>query len=120
MNVALESSIVIYQVIVKQHHILSGYKVEQMYQIKKRQNDQAKRLGVSIKVSANPKKKLDVYKNGVLVASIGAMGYGDYATYLEQDKEFAEMKRKNYKARHEKDRKKVGTPSYYADQILWS
>jgi len=109
--------------------ILSGYKVERVldkvenpsmpYQIKKRQHERAKDIGVSIQPSSNPNKKVDVYKNKKKVASIGGAGYGDYATYLLKDKELAEEKRKNYKTRHEKHRKKVGTPSWYADRILW-
>jgi hypothetical protein len=90
-----------------------------MYQIKQHSYNQAKRLGVIIKVSSNPKKKIDVFKNGSLVASIGAIGYNDYPTYLEKDKTLAEEKRRLYKARHEKDRKVVGSNGWYADQILW-
>ena len=90
------------------------------YQIKKRQIDQAKRIGVSIQPSSNPNKKIDVFKDGKKVASIGGAGYSDYASYLEKDKGLAEEKRRAYKARHEKDRKKIGTPSWYADQILWN
>jgi hypothetical protein len=90
------------------------------YQIKKRQIDQAKRIGVSIQPSSNPNKKIDVFKDGKKVVSIGGAGYGDYATYLEKDKKLAEEKRKNYKARHEKDRKVVGSAGWYADQILWN
>ena len=89
------------------------------YQIKKRQHERAKDIGVSIQPSSNPNKKVDVYKNGKKVASIGGAGYGDYATYLLKDKELAEEKRKNYKARHEKNRKVVGSAGWYADKILW-
>jgi hypothetical protein len=31
----------------------------------------------------------------------------------------AEKRRKSYKARHGKYRSRVGTPSYYADKLLW-
>jgi hypothetical protein len=89
------------------------------YEILPYSKQQAKKLGVSIQKSSNPKKKIDVFKHGEKVASIGATGYGDYPHYLKQNKILAEEKRKLYKARHEKDRKKVGTPSYYADKILW-
>lgn len=79
----------------------------------------AKKLNVMIKVSKNPKKKIDVFKNGVKVASIGASGHGDYPHYLLTNKDLAENKRKNYKLRHEKDRHKIGSPGYYADKLLW-
>ena len=80
---------------------------------------QAKKLGVTIKPSSNPKKKIDVYKNNKKVASIGAVGYNDYPTYLKVDKELAQEKRAQYKARHYKDINVVGSPGYYADKILW-
>lgn len=91
-----------------------------MYQITAYTRRQAKRLGVSVKHSTVKGKKLDVFKNGSKVASIGALGYKDYPTFLKQDgTTVANQKRVNYKKRHEKDRHRVGTPGYYADQLLW-
>jgi hypothetical protein len=90
-----------------------------MYKIKTYSYNQAEKLGVEIKPSTNPKKKIDVFKNKEKVASIGAIGYKDYPTYLQEDKKVAEMKRRNYKARHEKDRHIKNTNGYYADKILW-
>ncbi len=91
-----------------------------MYQITEYSYQQAKRLGVSIKPSTNKKKKIDVYKDDKKIASIGAIGYGDYPTFMKtQGKEFADKKRQAYKKRHEKDRHIKGTNGYYADQILW-
>jgi hypothetical protein len=83
--------------------------------------ERAKALGVSIAPSKNPKKKIDVFdKNGRLVASIGAMGYMDYPQYMrDYSMEYANKKRLNYKKRHDAFRHNVGTPSWYADQILW-
>jgi len=90
-----------------------------MYKIKTYSYNQAEKLGVEIKPSTNPKKKIDVFKNKEKIASIGAIGYKDYPTYLQEDKKVAEMKRRNYKARHEKDRHIKNTNGYYADKILW-
>lgn len=90
-----------------------------MYKITNYSKEQAKKLDVDIKPSSNPKKKIDVYKDGDKIASIGAKGYKDYPTYLKEDKQLAEQKRKAYKARHEKDRNIKGTNGYYADKILW-
>lgn len=91
-----------------------------MYTISEYSYQQAKRLGVTIKPSINKKKKIDVYKDDKKIASIGAMGYYDYPTYLkEQGKDYANRKRLAYKKRHDKDRHVKGTPGYYADQILW-
>ena len=81
---------------------------------------EAKKLGVVVKVSSNKKKKLDVFKNGKKVASIGARNYGDYGTFLrEKGKEFADKRRKAYKSRHAKNLKVVGSPGYYANKLLW-
>jgi hypothetical protein len=92
-----------------------------VYKIKARQRANAKKLGLTIKPSTNPKKKLDVFKDSKKVASIGAISYSDYATFIQdKGKEFADKRKKAYKARHEKTRKIVGSNSYYADQILWT
>lgn len=85
----------------------------------------AKALGVEIKPSSSIFKKIDVFKNGKKVASIGARGMNDYPTYLEKEKKgyykkgYANSRRKLYKERHEKDRHIVGSAGYYADKILW-
>lgn len=90
------------------------------YKITNYSKQKAKELGVTISLSDVKGKKLDVFKKGKKVASIGALGYGDFPTFLkEKGREYAEKRRKAYKIRHEKDRHKVGTPGYYADQILW-
>lgn len=80
---------------------------------------QAKKLNVEIKPSSNKNKKIDVYKNNIKIASIGAKNYKDYPTYLKEDIELANKKRKAYKARHENDRHIKKSNGYYADKILW-
>ena len=45
-----------------------------MYRIKKLQYKKAKALGVEIKPSTKKGKKIDVFKDGKKVASIGAKG----------------------------------------------
>ena len=91
-----------------------------MYQITEYSYQQAKRLGVTIKPSTNKKKKIDVFKDGDKIASIGAIGFGDYPTFMKTEgKEYAEKRRQAYKKRHEKDRHIKGTAGYFADQILW-
>jgi len=89
------------------------------YKIKQYTYDQANKLNVEIMPAKNPKKKIDVYKNGINIASVGASGYSDYPTYLQQNPKQAEAKRKAYKARHEKDRHKQGSNGFYADKLLW-
>ena len=78
-------------------------------------------MGVTIKPSTVDGKKIDVFnKQGKKLASIGALGYGDYPTFWnEKGKEYADKKRKAYKSRHAKDRVVRGTAGYYADKILW-
>ena len=94
--------------------------VYSMYTIKKYSYERAKKLGVEIKPSTRKNKKIDVYKKGKRIASVGALGYGDYPTFmLEKGKKFADEKRRRYKMRHEKDRHVRGSAGYYADKILW-
>ena len=74
----------------------------------------AAKLGVSIKPSTLKYKKLDVYnKDGDKVASVGDIRYSDFNQHGDSER------RRRYKARHEKHRHLVGTPSYFADRILW-
>lgn len=83
---------------------------------------QAEKLGVKIEPSLRPEKKLDVYnKNGTkLLASVGARGYGDYPTFRKlYGDAYADRKRALYKARHEKDRHRVNSKGWFADQLLW-
>ena len=90
------------------------------YKIQPYTYKQAKKLGVEVKESSNPKKKIDVYKNDRLVASVGAIGYADYPTYLELNgKAYAENRKRLYKIRHTKDKDVLGSPGYYADKLLW-
>ena len=90
------------------------------YQIKPKQRANAKKLGVTIKPSTNSKKKIDVYKNDKKIASIGAKGYSDYASYIkDKGKEFADKRRAAYRARHKGEQLKIGSPGYYAWFILW-
>lgn len=90
------------------------------YQITQRQKNNAKKLGVTLRSSSSNSKKLDVYKNGRKVASIGAKGYNDYDLWLKKKgKEFADKRRKLYKARHENNRNVKNSNGFYADKILW-
>lgn len=75
--------------------------------------ERAKTLGVVVKPSTRKHKKLDVFKNGEKITSIGDIRYSDYLQHGD------EQRRKRYKQRHQKHRHEVGTASYYADRILW-
>lgn len=95
------------------------------YKITKYTLEQAKKLGVTIKQSTVAGKKIDVFKNGVKIASVGAIGYNDYPTYMALEKKgvypkgYADGRRKLYKIRHEKDRKVKDSDGYFADKLLW-
>ena len=95
------------------------------YRITRYTFEQAKKLGVTVKPSTVQGKKIDVFKNGIRVARIGARGMNDYPTYLAKEKKgyyekgYANKRRKLYKDRHEKDRHVSGSAGYYADKILW-
>jgi hypothetical protein len=91
-----------------------------MYEITEYTKKKAHELGVIIKPSSNKKKKIDVYKDGHKVASIGSMKYLDYPTYIKtKGKYYADERRRLYKIRHEKDRLIVGSNGFYADKLLW-
>lgn len=91
-----------------------------MYKITDYSKKQADRLNVELKPSTNKKKKIDVYKDGKKIASIGSIHNYDYPTYLiKKGKEFANERRKLYKKRFDNTRHIKGSPSFYADQILW-
>ena len=81
---------------------------------------QAKKLNVIVKPSNNKGKKIDVFKNGKKIASIGALGYGDYPTYLKtKGTTFANERRRLYKLRHYNNRNIKNSNGYYADKLLW-
>jgi hypothetical protein len=91
-----------------------------MYLITNYTREQAKKLGVSVKQSRNKDKKIDVIKNKIVIASVGATGYSDYPTYIRtHGLEYANKRRKLYKIRHNDDRKIVNSNGYYADHLLW-
>lgn len=95
------------------------------YTITQEIKNRAKALGIEVKSSKNPAKKLDAYKDGVFQTSFGAAGYKDYHLYKKQEgQQVANAKRQQYKARHEKDRHvkyRDGklTAGYLADKVLW-
>jgi hypothetical protein len=90
------------------------------YTISNYTKSQAKKLGVQVRRSASTGKKLDVFKNGKKVASIGALGYQDYPSFIKSHgKAYADKRRSAYKKRHSKDRSRKGSRGFYADRLLW-
>ena len=95
------------------------------YRITNYTREQARKMGVTVKPSTRAGKKLDVFKGGRKVASIGALGMGDYPTFMREERQgkhpkgFAAARRKAYKSRHANNRSIVGSAGWYADKLLW-
>ena len=91
-----------------------------MYHITEYTYKQAKKIGVTVKPSTVKDKKIDVFRKGEKIASVGALGYKDYPTFIkEKGIEYAKNRRKLYKIRHEKDRNVKFSAGWYADNLLW-
>jgi len=91
-----------------------------MYNITNYTDKQAKLIGVTVKPSSNKKKKIDVYKDNKKIASVGALGYKDYPTFIKENGlDYANKRKKLYKLRHEKDRHIKWSNGWLADQLLW-
>ena len=101
-------------------NFLKNFEYYFMYEITKYTNDKAKKLGVQVYPSDNPKYKIEIYKNGVFIGYVGDSEYSDYPHYLKtHGKPYADQRRRLYKMRHERYRHDVGSRSWYADQLLW-
>lgn len=91
-----------------------------IYHITQYTRHKSKRLGVTVKPSTNKTKKIDVYKKGTKIASVGANGMNDFPTYIKnRGVKYAKTRRRLYRIRHEKDRHIKGSNGYWADKLLW-
>jgi hypothetical protein len=79
----------------------------------------AREIGVTVRPSSRVGKKIDIFKNGKKIASIGDRSYDDFTTLLRKSKSLANERRRLYHIRHKKDSAKKGTPGYYAAKLLW-
>ena len=88
-----------------------------MYNIRPYHLQQAADFEVTIKPSTKKNYKLDIFKDGRYLTSIGDRRYGDYISHLEESgEEFANKRRRLYWLRHQKDK---GVRGFYARNILW-
>lgn len=72
-----------------------------MYQITEYTKQKAKENGLTVKPSTNKQKKIDVYRDGKKIASIGSYGMSDYPTYLKtHGRLYADERRRLYYIRH--------------------
>jgi hypothetical protein len=91
-----------------------------MYAITRYTRKRARQFGVQVRPSTNPTKKIDVFKNGKKIASVGAAGMNDFPTYIrERGLRFAKTRRRLYRIRHEKDRHDKWSNGWLADKLLW-
>lgn len=75
-----------------------------MYTITDYTKRRAKELGLTVAVSKKKGKKLDVFKDNELIASIGDTNYKDFPTFvLEDGQEVANERRRLYRQRHRKN-----------------
>ena len=87
-----------------------------MYDITAYTKKKAHAIGVTVRPSTNPKKKIDVFYKGQCIASVGATGYSDYPHYMkERGRAYADQRRALYHMRHRKNT----LNEYLAKWRLW-
>ena len=92
----------------------------QPYKITRYTYAKSKRMGLTVAPSTNKTKKIDVYKKGKKIASIGALGMNDFPTYVKKcGLSYAKTRRRLYKIRHRKDRTVKWSRGWLADKLLW-
>ena len=90
------------------------------YKITKYTYEKAKELGLTVKVSKFPLKKLDVYKDNVYLASVGDSKYNDYPTYcIAYSKEYGDRRRMLYINRHKRNADVKYSKQWLALNLLW-
>ena len=88
-----------------------------MYEISPKSYKVAKQYGLQIEPSVKINKKIDVYKDGRYIASIGDIRYKDYHIYLKENgKAYANERARLYYGRHQK----VSMKEQLAKLLLWT
>lgn len=88
-----------------------------VYEISPEQFEIAAELGIEIRPSANKRKLIDVYKNGELFCSVGAINFRYYREYFEQEGPLvAQYKKDKMLTRYKNDCK---AETLYSLRLLW-
>lgn len=94
--------------------------IEMKYRITNYTRKMAHKIGVTVKPSTNPEKKIDVFRKSRKIASVGAAGMNDFPTYIRtRGMDYAKTRRRLYKMRHERDRHVKWSNGWLADKLLW-
>ena len=77
-------------------------------------------LGLTVKISKDKLKKIDVYQDNVYIASIGDSRYNDYPNYIIIcNKEYAHKRRNLYINRHKQNADLKYSKQWLALNLLW-
>ena len=80
----------------------------------------AKQMKVTVRLSQKKNKKIDVFKKGVKIATVGDSRYKDFPTYvIENGIEFANNRKMAYYMRNKKNIEKINSNGFYAAKLLW-
>jgi len=92
-----------------------------MYRITDEQHKIARDNGLMITPSYRLGKKIDVYRDGNLIHSIGDIDYDDFYSYLAtQGRTIANIHRQHYYQRHHKNIKKGYLGEILSARLLWN
>ena len=90
------------------------------YIITKYTYNKSREFGLTVKVSTNPLKKIDVYKDNIYIASIGDSRYNDYPHYcLIYNKEYADKRKLLYINRHKRNATIKYSKQWLSLNLLW-
>ena len=88
-----------------------------VYKITNYSYKKAEENDLNIIPSTKKNKKIDVFKDGNKIISIGAINYKDYPTYIEEKGlKYANERRRLYNIRHKNNNEIAG---FYAKKLLW-
>ena len=82
--------------------------------------NKARELGLTVKVSKNKLKKVDVYRDNIFLNSIGDSRYQDYPHYIiTYNKEYADKRKLLYHNRHKQNSNVKYSKQWLALNLLW-